>query len=207
MRLGNGVIAAALLAMAPAIAAADSKVYLDIAGGANFLEATDISGTELGTEADFDTGFAVKAAIGNALDSGLRFEAEVAYRENDADSVGGSGGGGDVSAWSLMGNAIYDIKTGGRLTPYIGVGAGVGTYLGWMNLTSRRTLMLAFILLVLAGGVAGAYLGFLYGERAEPGVLGRRYTIDNAIHFGAAIGGTILSTILGLLNQWTRPWR
>ncbi len=89
----------------------------------------------------------------------------------------------------------------------IGLGAGVGTYLGWMNLTSRRTLMLAFILLVLAGGVAGAYLGFFYGERAEPGVLGRRYTIDNAIHFGAAIGGTILSTILGLLNQWNRPWR
>ena len=134
MRLGNGVIAAALLAMAPAIAAADSKVYLDIAGGANFLEATDISGTGLGTEADFDTGFAVKAAIGNALDSGLRFEAEVAYRENDADSVGGSGAGGDVSAWSLMGNAIYDIKTGGRLTPYIGVGAGVAG-IDWNDVT------------------------------------------------------------------------
>ena len=63
MRLGNGVIVAALLAIAPSIAAADSKVYVDIAGGANFLEATDISGTGLGTEADFDTGFAVKAAI------------------------------------------------------------------------------------------------------------------------------------------------
>ncbi len=126
MRLGCGVIAAVLLAVAPAIAAAESiNVYVDIAGGANFLEDSDISGTGLSTEADFDPGFAIKAAIGNALGSGLRFEAEVAYRQNDADSVGGSSADGDVSAWSLMGNAIYDIKTGGRLTPYIGVGAGV----------------------------------------------------------------------------------
>lgn len=126
MRLANGVIAAALLALPPTIAAADGiDVYVDIAGGVNLLEDSDISGTGLGTTADFDPGFAVKAAIGNALDSGFRFEAEVAYRRNDADGVGGSTASGDVSAWSLMGNAIYDIKTGGRLTPYIGVGAGV----------------------------------------------------------------------------------
>ena len=134
MRLGNGVIAAAFLAMVPAIAAADSKVYVDIAGGVNFLEDSDISGAGLSTSADFDPGFAVKAAVGNALGSGFRFEAEVAYRENDADSVGGSGAGGDVSAWSLMGNAIYDIKTGGRLTPYIGVGAGVAG-IDWNDVT------------------------------------------------------------------------
>ena len=135
MRLGNGVIAAALLAVAPAIAAAEGiNVYLDIAGGANFLEDSDISGTGLDTDADFDPGFAVKAAIGSALGSGFRFEAEFAYRQNDADSVGGSGASGDVSAWSLMGNAIYDIKTGGRLTPYIGVGAGVAG-IDWNDVT------------------------------------------------------------------------
>ena len=45
MRLGNGVIAAAFLAMAPSIATADGiNVYLDIAGGANFHEDSDISG-------------------------------------------------------------------------------------------------------------------------------------------------------------------
>ncbi len=134
MRLGNGVIAVAFLAMAPAIAAADSKVYVDIAGGVNLLEDSDISGTGLSTEADFDAGFAVKGAVGNALDTGFRFEAEVAYRQNDADGVGASSAGGDVSAWSLMGNAIYDIETGGRLTPYIGVGAGVAG-IDWNDVT------------------------------------------------------------------------
>ncbi len=134
MRLGNSIIAAALLAAAPSFAAADSKVYVDIAGGANFLEDADISGTGLSTEADFDTGFAVKAAVGNAMDTGFRFEAEVAYRDNDADGVGGSSAGGDVTAWSLMGNVIYDIKTRGRLTPYIGVGAGVAG-IDWNEVT------------------------------------------------------------------------
>ena len=89
----------------------------------------------------------------------------------------------------------------------IGLGAGAGAYLAWINLTSQRSLTIAFILLVLAGGVAGAYLGFLYGQRAEPGFLGRHYAIDNAIHFGAAIGGIIVSTALGLLNQLTRLGR
>lgn len=65
----------------------------------------------------------------------------------------------------------------------IGLGAGAGAYLAWINLTSQRSLTIAFILLVLAGGVAGAYLGFLYGQRAEPVTLGRRYAIDNSIHF------------------------
>lgn len=134
MRLANGVIAAAFLAMAPAIAAADSKVYVDIAGGVNFLEDSDISGSGLSTSADFDPGFAFKAAVGNALDSGFRFEIEAAYRENDADSVGGTSAGGDVSAWSIMGNAIYDIKTGGRLTPYVGFGAGFAG-IDWNDVT------------------------------------------------------------------------
>ncbi len=89
----------------------------------------------------------------------------------------------------------------------IGLGAGVGAYLGWINLTSRRYVIFAFFLLVLAAGVAGAYLGFLYGQRAEPGYLGRHYAIDNSIHFGATIGGIIFSTALGLLNQWTRLGR
>ena len=89
----------------------------------------------------------------------------------------------------------------------IGLGAGAGAYLAWMNLTSHRFQMIAFILVVLAAGVAGAYLGFLYGQRAEPGYLGRHYAIDNAIHFGAAIGGIIFSTALGLLNQWKRLGR
>ena len=87
---------------------------------------------------------------------------------------------------------------------WIGLGAGVGGYLGWMNLTSRRSLIIGFLLLVIIGGIAGAYLGFIYGQGVEPTYMGRRYTLDNAIHFGAAIGAIITATVLGLINQWGR---
>ncbi len=87
---------------------------------------------------------------------------------------------------------------------WIGLGAGIGGYLGWMNLTSRRWLIIAFAVLVIVGGIAGAYLGFIYGQGAEPGYLGRRYTLDSAIHIGAAIGAIVTATALGLINQWGR---
>ncbi len=60
---------------------------------------------------------------------------------------------------------------------------------------------------MLTAGVAGACLGFLYGQRTEPVMLGRHYAKDNPIHFGAAIGGIMFSPALGLLNQWTRLGR
>ncbi len=87
---------------------------------------------------------------------------------------------------------------------WIGLGAGIGGYLGWMNLTSRRSLLIAFVVLVVIGGIAGAYLGFRYGQSVEEGYLGRRYTLDSAIHIGAAIGAIVTATALGLINQWGR---
>ena len=90
---------------------------------------------------------------------------------------------------------------------WIGLGAGAGAYVGWMNLTSRRSLMIAFMVLVIIGGIAGAYLGFLYGQRVEDSYLGSRYTLDSAIHFGAAIGAIVTATVLGLINQWGRSSR
>ena len=87
---------------------------------------------------------------------------------------------------------------------WIGSGAGIGGYLGWMNLTSRRSLIIAFVVLVIIGGIAGAYLGFLYGQRVEPGYLGRHYKLDSTIHFGAAIGAIVTATALGLINQLGR---
>ena len=90
---------------------------------------------------------------------------------------------------------------------WIGLGAGIGSYLGWMNLTSRRSLIIAFAILVIVGGISGAYLGFLYGQRVEASYLGRRYTLDSAIHFGAAIAAIVTATALGLINQWGRSSR
>ena len=47
----------------------------------------------------------------------------------------------------------------------------------------------------------GICLAIVYGQNVESTYLGRAYTIDNSLHFGAAIGGITVSTALGLLNE------
>ena len=89
----------------------------------------------------------------------------------------------------------------------IGLGAGLGAYSGWMNLTLRWYLIAGSLLLVLAGGTVGTYIGLVYGQNVEPTYLGRQYTIDNSLHFGAAIGGITLSTALGLFNEFRTKGR
>ena len=89
----------------------------------------------------------------------------------------------------------------------IGLGAGLGAYFGWMNLTLRWYLIAGSLLLVLAGGTVGTYIGLVYGQNVEPTYMGRHYTIDNSLHFGAAIGGITLSTALGLLNVFRTKGR
>ena len=82
----------------------------------------------------------------------------------------------------------------------IGLGAGLGAYVGWMNLTAPRYLMIGSLFLVMVGGIVGSYFGLLYGQNVDPNYLGRSYAIENGLHFGAAIGAILVSTALGLFN-------
>ena len=83
----------------------------------------------------------------------------------------------------------------------IGVGAGLGAYVGWANLNLRWPFIAGSVLLVLAGAIAGTYLGLIYGQYTDASYLGRRFTIVNYIHYGAPIGGIAVSTLLGLFNE------
>jgi hypothetical protein len=83
----------------------------------------------------------------------------------------------------------------------IALGAGGGAYLAWMNLSLRWYLIAASVLAVLLGGVIGTYAGYAYGYRVEPTYFGRGYTVDNAVHLGAAFGGAGVATLLGLINE------
>jgi len=83
-------------------------------------------------EISFDTGMALTLALGKDLDV-LRVEGELSYKTADMDKVSGtdifgnSGSGsidGDISSLSVMCNAWKDIKTGGNVTPYVGLGIG-----------------------------------------------------------------------------------
>jgi len=83
----------------------------------------------------------------------------------------------------------------------IGLGAGVGSYVAWVNLSIPWYFVVLTICVVLLGGVASAFGGLFYGSIVETTYLGRAYTIDNNLHWGAAIGGILAATFAGLFNQ------
>jgi hypothetical protein len=83
----------------------------------------------------------------------------------------------------------------------IGVAAGIGVYLGWMSLGLRWYWMLSWTVLVLAGGIAGAYLGRFYGPGVDPTYWWSRFATDTTIHLSAAAVSTVIATILGLTND------
>ena len=83
----------------------------------------------------------------------------------------------------------------------IGLGAGLGAYVAWMNLTSRWYLLGASGLLAVLGRIVGTYLGAEYGQNIEATYMGQRATIVNNSHWGAAIGGIAVATCLGVFNE------
>ena len=116
------VAAVALMAVTPAHAG-DWKSGLYIKGGAgwNHVEDSDVGA---GVDAEFDEGYNLTGAVG--YDYGqFRSEAEVTYRNNDLDNVGGVSADGDLDQTAFMVNGYYDIPTGMAITPYIGAGIGV----------------------------------------------------------------------------------
>jgi outer membrane protein OmpA-like peptidoglycan-associated protein len=99
--------------------------YIGGALGVNQTRDADIEGGAINTSADFDWGGAGLAAVGYDFSSPLRAEAELSYRRNDVDSIGGVSGSGKAKGLGLMFNLLYDIDTGSAFTPYLGAGVGV----------------------------------------------------------------------------------
>lgn len=83
----------------------------------------------------------------------------------------------------------------------IGLGAGFGGYLGWMNLSSRRYRELLILAIVLTAGVIGVYMGRAWGPGVDPSYWWSRYAVDSTIHLSAAVAGTVVATTIGLTYQ------
>ena len=87
------------------------------------------------TDISFDNGFVIGGAIGYRLnpvsEGGLRFELELAYRENDVDagallSDPSINFDGDNSSLGAFANVLYEFGSLPLVTPYIGAGIGIG---------------------------------------------------------------------------------
>lgn len=113
-------------------------VYINFIGGANFLsfdKETQKNASVL-PELKLDetkTGYLVGGAVGYKFSQvPVRVEGEYTYRNNNIFSGKITDDLGEKVKYNVktvshtfMGNAYYDIETGTRFTPYVGLGAGV----------------------------------------------------------------------------------
>jgi opacity protein-like surface antigen len=122
-----------LLAIFVGFSVSTSFADLYISGniGSVILNDADIDNDGDDGELAFDSGILATFAVGTAIGSAGRVEAEIGYRQNDLDKMEfddkGSFSledGGDVTATFLMGNGYYDFKNGSHFTPFIGGGLG-----------------------------------------------------------------------------------
>ena len=112
------------------------KGYVGLGGGVNFIQDDDptlaIGGGNVNPDVEYETGWAAGGTLGMFLDNAWRVELESTYRDNDSESITLPGGGAtgvsaEIDGWAVMLNAIKDIPTSSKITPYIGVGVGYAT--------------------------------------------------------------------------------
>lgn len=124
------VVAAALVVVLAGPAAAQStnpRPYVSFGGLFVQLEDDDVSGPLGGARIESAGGFGFAAALGAAAPTGARVELEAAFRTSDVDrrcAVTCTGASGQTESLSAMLNLLYDVPTGVRLRPYLGVGLG-----------------------------------------------------------------------------------
>lgn len=101
------------------------------ADGANIHSANRTNDPNLVPDANFKTktGFGVAGALGWLLDTNWRLEMELAHRDFDLDEIQGVTSvnmRGDLTITTGMINIVKDFRGKSWITPYLGLGAGLG---------------------------------------------------------------------------------
>lgn len=111
---------AALLGLASAPAMA--QPYIGAGLGATIIDDADVTGTAT-PDIEFDTGYAAILKGGYAFGGGWRAEGEGGWR-----NWGGDNAGGDLRAYTLFVNGLYDFMPNNTWSPYLGAGVGLVRY-------------------------------------------------------------------------------
>lgn len=120
------LIAVVAVATASFLAPVEAAAQNWYAGGYGGFNHTHDGGSGGNGTISYDLGMGIGGFVGYRMNRNLRLEGELTYRSNDLSSVGGTlVSGADLSSFSLIGNAYYDIPIGKAFTPYVGAGVGV----------------------------------------------------------------------------------
>jgi opacity protein-like surface antigen len=131
------VLAPAVTAVVAALAVANpasAKFYIFGSGSWTSVQDADVQqGTAPAGSLEHESGWAFTGGIGYIIGPKLRSELELGYRTNDVErltvpafGVPAGTANGDVSVFSGMVSAYYDVVTWGPITPYLGAGVGFG---------------------------------------------------------------------------------
>jgi len=123
MRKGFSVLAVIAAMTAAPLPAGAETWYAGAFGGANYTH--DGSVNAAGTNAEYDFGLGIGGYVGFFVQPNVRLEAELSYRANDIDTIGGVGNGGEVQTTALMANVLFDFELKSEIEPYLGAGLGV----------------------------------------------------------------------------------
>ena len=83
----------------------------------------------------------------------------------------------------------------------LGIGAGFGGFLGWLDREEDKPTVLLFLALALSGAVGGAFVGRLYGLTATEGIQGPISAVQSGTLrtvMGSVVGANILPLIASL---------
>ena len=105
---------------------------------------------------------------------------------------------------------VFNMLTGFSLDPVvhqnanfvgIGLGSGIGAFLGWVNPNLPRLWIFGSLLLVLLASIGGTYAARSIGPGVDTSYWWGRFATDRTIYLGASTAGIVLSTSLGLFSQ------
>lgn len=98
--------------------------YVGISGGVAGQTDSDFDGSTSGTF-KYDTGYNVTASLGYTppIAAPFRFEGEISEHRQDFSRFDG-----DLRSDAIAFNAYYDFRNSSRITPYLGLGAGVARF-------------------------------------------------------------------------------
>lgn len=113
---------AALLGLASAPAMA--QPYIGAGIGGTWIDDADVITPTARSKTEFDTGYAGLLKGGYDFGGGWRAEGEFGYRTWGADGAAG----GDLNAYTIFINGLYDFMPNNTWSPYLGAGVGYVRY-------------------------------------------------------------------------------
>jgi len=113
-------------------ALAQDNTYVSMKGGVGSAQDVDVGDGAPQRRVEYKEGYIVLGAVGKTHGA-WRYEVEGQYQQHEVEGVTNpntglslAGAKGEASLLAGMANAYYGFDTGGRLTPYVGAGVGIG---------------------------------------------------------------------------------